>query len=283
MSDTARRSERCPVALGVVVYNPGATLVQRLEAAIEDGVSVFLFDNSPDSDTTRNFAASRRESCHYSTCGKNLGLGIGISSVCANAFYSGYRALVFFDQDTVFDTRTLRFVEHFYRQQSGLELQHSAVVFNAKEGSSDAFEASALHPVDVAISSGTLFYLSNLKRLNWHNDTYFVDGVDYEFCLASRRHGYRIAEYRKTPGFDHSSEQPDSILQLFGRAHPVRRYSVGRIFDTVQATSRLALTALFAGQLRFFALMVRSLAIYGAFQVVARFLKRKQTSHPVSR
>jgi hypothetical protein len=42
------------------------------------------------------------------------------------------------------------------------------------------------------ISSGSLFNLNILKKINWNNVKYFVDGVDYEFCLRANKMGYLL-------------------------------------------------------------------------------------------
>lgn len=260
------------VALGIVVYSPGPSLLPRLEQVMAAGFTVYVFDNSPDDPACRSFL-SKRAGARYSTCGKNLGLGVGITAVCSQAFHDGFPALVFFDQDTVFERRTLEFIDGFHRAHADMERDHSAVLFNAKSGqSTDDVNAPALRDITMAISSGTMFFLRNLHAMNWHNETYFVDCVDYEFCLRSQRHGLRIAEFSATPGFDHLAEQPDRVFRFGGRDHAIRRYAASRIRDTLGASTRLGLTALFAGRFSFFATMVRSIAIYAIFQVIARFL-----------
>jgi hypothetical protein len=269
------------VALGVVVYRPEATLLQRLRLALGAGFAVYLFDNSPEMPACRDFARTHA-GCHYSTCGKNLGLGVGISAVCSQAWHDGQPALVFFDQDTVFDTKTLAFIEQFHASHTDMARTYSAVVFNARRAHAPVTEP-ALRDVTMAISSGTMFFLANLQRMNWHNATYFVDCVDYEFCLNSAIHGLRIAEYSRTPGFDHLAEQPDRVYRFLGRDHAIRRYSASRIRDACGASLRLSFAAIRAGKPSFFAIMARSLAIYLFFQLVARLLPGQPSQPPVVR
>ena len=274
------------LALGVVVYQAEASLSRRLQQALDARFSVYLFDNSPHDSTLRDFARDKAR-CHYTTCGKNLGLGVGISAVCSQAHYDGFSALMFFDQDTVFDARTIEFVERFLVRHQDKSREYSAVVFNAKDradtGNQDADDWASTRDVTMAISSGTTFFLANLQKMNWHNTSYFVDCVDYEFCLNSERHGLKIAEFSKTPGFDHLSEQPDKVYRFLGRDHAIRRYSASRIRDTLWASMRLALTALRNGRFGFFAKMVRSVCIYASFQIIARLIRRARPTPPISR
>lgn len=257
-------------ALGFVIYNSDATLLTRLRLSVEYGFDVYIFDNSPQHEMVRDFARS----CigvKYLTCGKNLGLGLGMAAVCSQAFYDRHQALLFFDQDSVFDESTLNFIELFQLEQPELGRTHSAVVFRARtpvtQGKNDCFR-----DVRLSINSGSLFYLDKLKALDWHSEKYFVDCVDYEFCLRSKRMGFRIGEYSCTPGFDHSIEQPDKIYTLFGWRYAMRAYSPTRIWDKLRSSLKLIVSALFSGEIAFAMSVARLFAIYMAVQVLVRLL-----------
>ncbi len=282
MIDALASSRERILAVGVVVYRSEPSLLQRLRCAIDADFDVYLFDNSPEDGTVRGFAEVNPR-CHYNTCGKNLGLGVGISAVCSQAFYAGFAALLFFDQDTVFDAHTLAFVARFASLRQDMSRSYSAVVFNAKRGAPLADADVPIRDVVMAISSGTMFFLSNLRKLNWHNASYFVDCADYEFCFKSELHGLKIAEVSCTPGFDHLSEQPDRTYRLLGRNHAVRRYSASRVRGTLWASTRLIMAALRAGRLRFAALMIRSVSVYATFQVIARLVAPSRSEQKDSR
>lgn len=257
-------------ALGFVIYNPDATLLKRLRLSIESGFDVYIFDNSPCHEMVRDFSRSCM-GVKYLTCGKNLGLGLGIAAVCSQAFYDRHQALLFFDQDSVFDVRTLDFIERFQLEQPELGRTHSAVVFHARKSTTQG-KGDCFRDVPLAINSGSLFYLDKLKALDWHNAKYFVDCVDYEFCLRSKRMGFRIGEYSCTPGFDHSIEQPDKIYTLFGWRYAMRAYSPTRIWDKSRSSLKLIGSAFFSGEIAFAMSVARLFAIYMAVQVLVRVL-----------
>jgi rhamnosyltransferase len=198
---------------------------------------------------------------------------VGIASVCAQAYYDGFAALLFFDQDTVFDTGTLDFIRAFYERNPKLATTHSAVVFNAKRtADGNIADPFVYRDVLIAISSGSLFYLSNVHRIGWHNPTYFVDCVDYEFCLNSNNHGLLVGECSATPGFDHEVEQADRSHTIFGRSRRLRRYSKARITDTIIASTRLIGSALMVRKGRFLWAIGRNLTGYLWWQLVSRIL-----------
>ena len=41
--------------------------------------------------------------------------------------------------------------------------------------------------IDVKLlrNSGIIFLLDHLKHINWFDTSFFVDGVDYDFCLRA--------------------------------------------------------------------------------------------------
>lgn len=258
------------IALGFVVYNAEPVLLQRLQLALDAGFEVYLFDNSPLNDLVRTFCDSSEKS-HYITCGKNLGLGLGVSAVCAQAFYSGHKALLFFDQDSVFDQTTLFFIENFYTNRPQLASTHSAVVFRG-EHAKGAQAQSSFSDVLLAINSGSLFYLENLKQINWHNEKYFVDCVDYEFCLRSKVAGFQIGQYSYAPGFDHVVEQPDEAYRFFGKKYGMRAYSLKRICDQSKGSVRLMISAVLCAEFKFSLVIFRLYAIYMATQLIVRVL-----------
>lgn len=262
------------IAMGFVVYQPEATLLSRLQLVRESGLPIFVFDNSPDSPETRT-SCDKDDACEYMTCGKNVGLGIALAAICAQAYYKGFRSLLFFDQDTIFTNDTLRYIQRFSADHD--LTAYSAIVFNAKDISrrrtstvSSSAVSSHIEDVTLAISSGSLFILDNVRSIGWHNHRYFVDCVDYEFCLRSSNRHLKIGEHRLTPDFDHQSEQPDHRIVLGRREWRIRRYPWWRIRDTIVSTLRLLMTSVSTGNARFFFALTRATAIYFAFQLAAR-------------
>ncbi|MDZ4098686.1 MAG: hypothetical protein U1E13_08275 [Methylophilaceae bacterium] len=258
------------LALGFVIYHPEESFLSRVQMAVESGFDVYVFDNSPDRRSLSDFVHHRGQ-IKYLTCGKNHGLGLGVSTICAQAYYEKHSALLLFDQDSVFDENTLSFIETFFNSHPELASTHAAVVFNSRRGSQGQ-GVDCFREVLLAINSGSLFFLNNVKTLNWHNEGYFVDGVDYEFCLRSKLNGFRISEYSCTPGFDHSTEQADRPYMFFGRIKAMRAYSPRRILDASISSIKLIFSALGGGAIKFSITILRLWILYLITQVLVRFL-----------
>ena len=258
------------MAIGFVVYNPSSNLIHRLQETLFLGFTVYIFDNSPEKSILRDFTKNKGK-IKYTTNGKNLGLGIGISTVCAQAYYDAYPALIFFDQDTFFTAETLIAIEEFYTNHHRLVSNYSSVVFNSRniEQKDNEF-SNCFKDVLLSINSGSLFFLENVKRMNWHNGKYFVDGVDYEFCLNSQLNNFKIGAYFCTPGFDHTVEQGDKKYKIFGKAYSMRVYSLNRIVDTVNSGVKLIFRSVLHGKIQFSVRITRLLLIYIVTQLFVR-------------
>ena len=261
------------IAIGFVIYNPTPSLISRMDLVLNACFALYIFDNSPQNSSVRDFCKCRNN-CKYLTCGKNVGLGFGISSVCAQAYYDHFPALLFFDQDTIFDFSTLEFIEEYYVTNLELSSNYSAIVFNSKLiSNTDSRSRFKFKDVLMAISSGSLFFLENLRKLDWHNETYFVDCVDYEFCLRSYRHNLKIGECSMTPGFNHTAEQPDFKYVFWGKEVLVRPYNLKRILDTISASMRLFFTSMMSGRILFSYKIFRYLSMYLFWQLVVRLIR----------
>jgi rhamnosyltransferase len=265
------------IAIGLVVYNPNVNLVGRLLDLITSGFSVYVFDNSPDCALVRQFSLNCTVGkINYYTCGKNVGLGFGISTVCAQAYYDSHQSLLFFDQDTVFTDETVGFISEFYEEHAGLVSDYSAIVFKARDELTKDYVQNGennkfiFRDVLMAINSGSLFYLENLKKLGWHNENFFVDGVDYEFCLNSNNNNYKIGECSLTPGFNHELEQDDSVYHIFGKTYKMRRYALSRVLDSITSNLKLVVLSIKSRNFPFAIEICRLFSGFLFYQILAR-------------
>lgn len=256
------------LAVGFVIYRPTSEFYRRLKMVSSAGFNLYVFDNSPSETKIRDIT----DNCYnikYITAGKNLGLGVGLSVINATAYYEQYTSLIFFDQDTEFTVETLSYIYRFVCSKDGDCIKNYAVVMFSSRTDNLKLEYE-IQDAQVVISSGSLFYLNILEKLNWHNEKYFVDGVDYEVCLRARLNGFKVGVCYNTPGLDHVVEQPDKFVNLCGKSRPLRRYNVSRIFDAIGAYIKLIFSAVKSLDFKFAGIMLRSCAIYVLGQIVSR-------------
>lgn len=261
---------RINYAIGLVLYHPEDSLLKRIDQMVALGFQLYVFDNSPFGGQYSQ-AMQKKPNIFYLTAGKNVGIGYALSTVCATAYANGHQRLLFLDQDTGVSAQTLEFIEAFPQALAANLLQrYAALVFTGHPAADHSIQEARL-----AISSGSLFNLPALQQIGWHSEKYFVDCVDYEFCLRARRHGFKIGLINSTPGFDHVTEQPDQILHLFGKKLLVRRYSATRIKDALNAYLKLIFSGLFQNSPSDTYTLVRSMGLYIFGQISSRLVQSK--------
>lgn len=267
---TSTAIKRGSYAVGLILYHPDKNLKKRISLMISQGYQIFIFDNSPDKEQ-QYLNYYENDSVFYVTAGKNVGIGYSLATLCATAYMRGVSHLLFLDQDTGITAQTLEFIEDYVSSVDDSSHQHyAATVFNG-----NISDKSYIQDVPLAISSGSLFNLRVLSQIGWHNEKFFVDCVDYEFCLRARRLGFKIGLIENTPDFDHVTEQPDRIIIVFGKRLLVRRYSVARISDAVSAYFKLIFGGILQNRPRDSFSIIRSLIIYLLGQTMSRLTRGK--------
>lgn len=262
---------RVSYAIGLVLYHPEESLLKRVDQMVELGFQIYVFDNSP-FDCSYINSIRNHSSIFYLTAGKNVGIGFSLATLCATAYSHGHLRLLFLDQDTCISGHTLEFVENFaQRLPIDTQQQYAALVFSGQKT-----ESQYIQDVRLAISSGSLFNLSLLRQIGWHNEKYFVDCVDYELCIRARRCGLKIGLVQNTPDFDHVTEQPDRSIKIIGKQVLVRRYSISRITDALGAYLKLIVGGVFRNNAADTFALIKSAVIYMASQLIARLIREKE-------
>lgn len=233
------------------------------------GYRVYIFDNSPFEDGVCK--EIKKLNLIYITAGINIGLGYSLATLCATAYSNGYSHLLYLDQDTGIGQKTLEFIKTFKETLPvSVIKEYAALVFSDKPKSNHS-----INNVRLAINSGSLYNLNSLKIIGWHNPNYFLDCVDYEFCLRARYLGFKIGLIKAVPEFDHISEQPDQVFRLFNKTMIVRDYPTGQIIITIKAYLKLAATSLIRIRIIDFYHVSRSLGIYIFGQIISRMIRKK--------
>ena len=198
------------MAVGFVVFNEPANFSSRVKVLTDLGLKVYVYDNSPSSLLARSYISDKNsENISYFTSGKNVGLGIAMSTLCAQAYYDGFESLFFLDQDTVFTKETIYYMKDLFLKESVLLKEYSVLTISDKDKNPKLKKGLEKKISDVLLvrNSGSLFFLKNLSIMGWFDESFFVDGVDYEFSLRSSLNNLLMGAIHDVPGFNHFEEQ----------------------------------------------------------------------------
>jgi rhamnosyltransferase len=266
------------IGLGIVVFRPKKSLFLRIQKALTCGFSIYIFDNSPDfKDTCEYCCHINAKDLVYLSDERNLGLAKGISTICKRAYSDKLSAIINFDQDTIFNENTLKFINKFYdyNRQLLCDQGYSVIAFTSDELNGFVGEEECTDPfgfVDAMLvrNSGSFFFLDQLEKIGWHDNGYFVDGVDYEFCLRSINRGFRIGVCNHAPNIDHESEQGAENYVICSKSF--RKYPMRRIVDSISANSKLLFASMINLKFRFMTKVFRLFLSYLVSQLLVRII-----------
>ena len=266
------------IAVGFVIYNEGSEFVAKLELLAKNNLQIYLFDNSPGINRTNNYVDIEKATIHYASFGRNVGLGIGMSEICSEAFNHGFKYLLFFDQDTVFTKQTLDFASKLIEKEtlkeySALSFANAAPSFkkDSKPVRQDGYHEMV--STNLIRNSGSIFILDSLKEMKWFNKEFFVDGVDYEFSLRSSIHNYKLATVNPVPGFDHETEQGNQSYTILGKNFVGRNYPKSRIIDVIVSSLRIIFSGLYHLKIGFVFLVFKHSILFLVKQLLIRMFK----------
>ena len=267
--------------IAIVLYNPTDSTIDRILYFIEKGIIFHIFDNSQI--TNEKLSNFNHPNLSYYTFNKNLGLSYSINYLCEKALINNSKTLLFFDQDTIFKMESLNYIDDFLiRSESSNSSFFDTVLSvnfrdsDSKQNKLNIIETGVIndyiyYSVYFNINSGTLYFLDKFEKFKWFEEKYFVDGVDYSLSLNTVINQLKNIVITNVPGLNHTDEQGDSVIQIFGKKISGRVYPLNRNFDFISSNLKL-LTKTFkirGSKPKLF--LIKTLLGYVAAQVAFRF------------
>jgi rhamnosyltransferase len=191
-------------------------------------------------------AVSPSESLDMVHCPDNVGVAGGWALALERAIAEGYDLLWLLDQDSQPTATCLQELVQVYRHQAQLGKPVAMVAPWVTDGTMgrsiggavfDRYrfterlpdpDQSSLLDCDAPIVSGTLLSVSAASGIGPPLKELFLDGVDLEYGLRLRRHGFRNL-ITTTAKLQHRLGRPLAV-QLWGKAYFIRNYSCLRSY-----------------------------------------------------
>ena len=218
-----------------VLYKPDCSFYSRLLLADQLGFHIVVFCNCEESITAlRSLALSGR--CEVIGTGVNIGLSRAYNLALRRVRDKNFEYALIFDQDT--DFRRPLF------ERLGVVLRYCApnTGFLQLCDGGDSGGSSGFYRVErrnFIINSGSIVRTSVWEQVGGFCEEFFVDFVDYEYCLRLRYRGFEVARLNGPFGIDHRSFQDDKVRSIFGMKVVVRRYPRSRIYEVFYGFRRL--------------------------------------------
>lgn len=118
---------------------------------------------------------------------QNMGIGFALNLALQRAIVNGYQWLLTLDQDSTVAPGMVHQLLAFALGDERISVA-APILTQRKTKHLDVRPRY----LDAAITSGNLVRTKIARTVGGYNEYYFIDSVDFEFCLRLRRNGYKI-------------------------------------------------------------------------------------------
>ncbi|MGK5091843.1 glycosyltransferase family 2 protein [Deltaproteobacteria bacterium TL4] len=185
----------------VVSYHPDASLIENINALLAEVEEVIIVDNGSGGEAkTRISQLEQGRSLTVIQNESNLGIATALNQGVRYALSKNYDWIATFDQDSLitpgfFQKMRLAYQTCPFQQQVALI---TPIYFDpGTQAFTKSRKCTGTTPyaeIIANMTSGTLIKKEIFQTVGFFKEDYFVDYVDYEFCLRVRKHGFRILQ-----------------------------------------------------------------------------------------
>jgi rhamnosyltransferase len=240
-----------------VLYNPQENAIKNIVLAKSAGFIPIVYLNSVNEDYLNEL-----KDLEVITLGDNSNVGLGRAFNDVETYFTlhSIEHFIFFDQDTIVEKSGWNYIKSTYLNLFQDDV--GMLYFNSHISSDD---------LNVVINSGCAFSLKVLSVTGYHDHFYFVEGVDYEFCLRLKAHGYKIKSVLLN-AIDHSTLQDKTEKIFLGKKIDIRCYGSRRLRVFTKSHLRLIKKAIKLRQYKLLFFFIKSFIVFNLNELFNRFL-----------
>lgn len=177
------------IALVVILYNPDNEVIKNINTYKESVDLVITVDNSEIS----SHKIEETDKIIHIRNNNNLGIAKALNQGILKAKELNYEYVVLMDQDSMFfDATTSIKALYDALQDKETNFMSSSVVVNANIEPKE--NEHTLRYIDSCITSGSMLKINLIDAIGLHEEKLFIDYVDFEYSLRTRKLGYTIVE-----------------------------------------------------------------------------------------
>jgi rhamnosyltransferase len=210
----------------VVSYNGVQKTIETVHALRSQVGHIHIVDNGSAQESLVLLDSLEEETgISVERLGENRGVGCALNCGVQRARTTGSKWLLTMDQDSVVDNSFLA------AYQAALEETPDLVCLAPRITARSRKKDAEGGVVQYAITSGNLVRVSLFDQIGMYDEGFFVDCIDFDFCLRLRRAGYevhRVAEAEMQHQLGDSVDLPEAVRGYYSRHSPVRRYYMYR-------------------------------------------------------
>ena len=173
----------------IVVYNPNESTIKNIDSYICGIEKLYVVDNSEGVDNFKKFKDKKIE---YINNGANLGIAEALNIGAQKAIKDGFDWLLTMDQDSRFYKdhiyKLIKYIENNDVNKVGIVSPFHSILQTRGMNYTGTSE-----PL-LVMTSGNMVNLKAYSEVSGYKSWFFIDCVDFDFCLNLRKHNYEIIQ-----------------------------------------------------------------------------------------
>lgn len=172
-----------------ILYNFNNEVIENIKTYEKYVDEVILIDNS-DSNVYYNKYKDALSKYTYISMGENLGIAKALNEGMKYSIEKKYDWCITFDQDTALKSNIIE----IYKKYIDMNCVSNAIIYSPLYDfdRKKLKRFSGIREVDYVMQSANLVNLKEFMNLGMFKEDFFIDVVDYEFCLRARKNGYKV-------------------------------------------------------------------------------------------
>ena len=216
------KNESIKVAGIVVAYNIDKNeILNNIYTYINFVNEVIIVDNSDNIGNLKEL--EKLEKIKYINLRGNEGIAKALNKGIEYAIQNEYDFILTMDQDSKFDNNLIDIYINYLDDKTAIYSPNYII-----ERKKEKKYKKDIQNVYWTMTSGNLLNLNLYKIIGKFREDFFIDGVDYEYCLRARKNGYNVLQCNKArlihcPGITKTKK----ILfkkYKYGYMSPIRMY-----------------------------------------------------------
>jgi len=212
----------------VVSYNGLQKTRQTVDALRRQVGHIHIVDNGSDAESLGALESLEREpDITVERLGENRGIGYALNRGVQRARQMGCSWLLTMDQDSVVDGSLIE----AYR--AAVERDPAQMCLAPRITTRSRRKDAAGGAISYAVTSGNLVRVSVFDEIGFYDEGFFVDCIDFDFCLRLRRAGYavhRVPSALMQHQLGDAVDLSHAVRKYYARHSQIRRYYMYRNF-----------------------------------------------------
>jgi len=217
---------------GVTLFYPNTSELEEILNYEQCFERVYLYDNTEGEQAKLNRGYFEGKSKFiYISNQINNGLSIAFNNMCKQAIKDEFDFICLFDQDSVISNNDLLKMRTFIESygQSSVAIYAPEIVYaHSNEHKKVSTKEEQTEELDWVITSGSFINLSIYDEIGGFDENYFIDRLDYDYCIMVRKSGYKIVKVNKIYLFQKLGESIKKWGIEFSEHSPIRHYYMFR-------------------------------------------------------